>query len=332
MSRLYLSNLAVRPNLLPPGFTTHDVLRCSVFELRDIKGRTDSIVPDRLPNEKQQEWRDSLFWGDSPPPPVTPGWAEHLASGLPEAVRNLEERPTLEAALECLILARQLYHKRPDGPARTAAAEWDRRICVVLARDEFRHTPDMIDQRLESILGRRLTGPPRPDASPVEPPVRSAAAAVSLRQPVLFPVAADAKTDAPHEPPSADDRDTLPQSVAVDARTESAPEPPAVLSSPVIGEVPPLAGPTPLAAGSPPPLPRAGVEPPKATPAAVTPGKPVDARPTPGGPPRPTTTLMVRDPDLKRLVQRWATLPDHVKKCVMMLLDAAEATQNATSE
>jgi hypothetical protein len=49
-------------------------------------------------------------------------------------------------------------------------------------------------------------------------------------------------------------------------------------------------------------------------------------------PPRPTTTLTVRDPDLKRLVQRWATLPDHVKKCVMMLLDAAEATQNTTSE
>jgi hypothetical protein len=44
------------------------------------------------------------------------------------------------------------------------------------------------------------------------------------------------------------------------------------------------------------------------------------------------TTLTVRDPDLKRVVQSWATLPDHVKKCVIMLLDAAEATQNTTTE
>jgi len=38
--------------------------------------------------------------------------------------------------------------------------------------------------------------------------------------------------------------------------------------------------------------------------------------------------MTVRDPDLKRLVQRWSGLPEHVKKCVMMLIDAAEATQN----
>ncbi len=41
-------------------------------------------------------------------------------------------------------------------------------------------------------------------------------------------------------------------------------------------------------------------------------------------PPKPTKTFVVRDPDLKRLVQRWATLPDHVKKSVMKILDTAE--------
>jgi hypothetical protein len=41
--------------------------------------------------------------------------------------------------------------------------------------------------------------------------------------------------------------------------------------------------------------------------------------------PRPTTTLTVRDPDLKRVIREWASLPDHVQKCILMLIDAAAA-------
>jgi len=306
MSRLNLSNLHVRPNLLSAKHYQQEMMKCSVFELRDIKERNPNLF-DGMPLSKQEEWRESLFWGKRPPP-IDPAWAEKLASGLSEAVRDLEERPTLEAAFECLILARQLHHTRSDGSARTAAAEWDRRVCVVLALDEFRHTHDMIDQRLESVLGYPLTGPPRPEVTSVEPPVRPAVAAVRPRQPALFLVATDAKA-------------------------ESAPEPPAVLlSSPVKREIPPPIWLAPLAAESPPPPPRVEVAPHRATPATAPPEKLADSRLTPAIPPRATTTLTVRDSDLKRLVQRWATLPDHVKKCVMMLLDAAEATQNTSNE
>ncbi|MDB5308649.1 MAG: hypothetical protein JWO38_2851 [Gemmataceae bacterium] len=303
MSGLNLSNLHVRPNLLSAEHYQQEMMRCSVFELRNINERNPGLVPNPLPVVRQQEWRDSLFWGDSPPPPVAPAWAEHLAGGLSEAVRELEERPTLEAAFECLLLARQLYNTRPDGPARAAAAEWDRRVCVVLARDEFRHTPDMIDQRLESVLGHRLAGPPRPAVQPVEPPARPAVVAVRPRQPILFPATTEV------------------------VKAEAVPELPAVLPAPhLAAEVPPSSGLSPPPVEESPPTPtRAEIEP---LPAA--PMRPVEVRPTPGTPPRPTTTLTVRDPDLKRLVQRWSTLPDHVKKCVMMLLDAAEATQNTT--
>jgi hypothetical protein len=301
MSRLALSNLHVRPNLLSAEHYQQEMMRCSVFELRNINERNPGLVPNPLPTGRQQEWRDSLFWGDSPPPPVTPAWAEHLAGGLSEAVRDLEERPTLEAAFECLVLARLLYGTRPDGPAKEAAAEWDRRVCVVLARNEFRHTPDMIDQRVESILGYRLVAPPRPAVLPVVTQARPASTAGRPRQPVLFP--------------------TLNGSAA-----EPASESPAVVAASTTAEVStPVAEPAKPAPHEPPAIPtRSVVELPAATPPRPA-AAPTASTPTA----RPTTTLTVRDPDLKRLVQRWATLPDHVRKCVMMLIDAADATQQS---
>ena len=48
--------------------------------------------------------------------------------------------------------------------------------------------------------------------------------------------------------------------------------------------------------------------------------------PVPPAPPK--TRVMIRDKDLMRLVQRWSDLPDHVRKCVIMLLNAVDSSQN----
>lgn len=137
MSTLSLSNLLVRANLLSAPNYQQEMMRCSVFELRDINQRNPGLVPNPLPDQKQQEWRESLFWGDSLPAPVPKAWAERLVAGLADAVRQLEERPTLEVAFECLIIARELYNTRPDGPLKLAAADMDRRICIVLPETSF---------------------------------------------------------------------------------------------------------------------------------------------------------------------------------------------------
>lgn len=282
MSTLILSNLRVRPNLLPADDYQQDMMRCSVFELRDIRERNPNLLGlAQLPAEKQKEWRESLFWGDAPPPAVDPRWPEQLAAGMADAIRELEERPTLEAAFELLLIARELYHARAEGPARTIAAEWDRRVCEVLARDEFRHTPDMIDQRLESILGRQVARPCIPKAT------------LLTREPGPGP---------PDHP--------LPL-LAVPAPLEER----RLMSS---LEVPPVSATTSngTSAVTPLPTPLAG----RADATAVA------------TPPKPTKTLVVRDPDLKRLVQRWATLPDQVKKCVMKLLDDADAAGTLFAE
>lgn len=294
MSRHTLSNLRVRPNLLSENYQ-QEMLRCSVFELRNIYERNPNLSAPGLSPERQQEWRESLFWGDSPPPPVETSWAEHLAGRLSDAVRELEEWPTLEAAFECLLIARQLYWTRSDGPARKEAEDWDRRVCAVLARDEFRHTPDMIDQRLESILGHKLVGPPRPTVPFAEPVSRPAVVIVSPQPPVLTPAPTSIKVAAvPELPPVPEAQPGL-----------------SVLPPPLV----PLAPPT-----------RTAEIPP------TNPTNSAEVRSPPVAPPKPITTLTVPDPSLERLVQRWSTLPDHVKQCVMMMLDASDATQNTNIE
>src|SRR5262245_4020059 len=136
MSRLKLSNLNVRPNLLAAEHYQREMLRCSVFELRNINERNPGLVPNPLPAARRPVWRFSPFWGDSPPP-VAPPWAQHLAGGVAETVRELEERPTLEGCFACLVLPRLLYTTRRDGSEKAPAAGWDRRVCDLLARDEF---------------------------------------------------------------------------------------------------------------------------------------------------------------------------------------------------
>ena len=166
------------------------------------------------------------------------------------------ESPTEEAAFEALVLARLTYADSPDAPGRELAADWDRRVRGVLARPEFALTADIIEDRLASVLGRRLAGPPA-----VETPVT---------QP--RPTATPRKRPAP--------------------ATEPAPkhaEPPApVILGPAVELFAPL-----LPAASPPPDP---------APAEL----PVDL-------------------GLDRVTRAWATLPEHVRKCVLMLIDAAEA-------
>ena len=378
MNRLSLSNLHVRPNLLSESNCQKEMMRCSIFELRDIKTRTD-LVPDPLPAEKQQEWRESLFWGDSPPPPVPNTWAEHLAGSLADAVHELEERPTLEVAFECLVIAREVYNTRPNGPLRLAAAELNWRICVVLARDEFRHTPDMIDQRVESILGRRLLAPIRPVGVPTVPAISHVAVAERPRPPQPIPAKTDVQVAVvPEQPapasvpaavsmpvPPAPPKTTPPVMIRdKDLTVAERPRPPQPVSAKtdvqvaVVPEQPALASapaevPMAVSAAQPKTLPpmiqdkdltvAERPRPPQPIPAktdvqvGVVPEQPAPASvpaavsmPVPPAPPKTTPPVMIRDKDLMRLVRRWSTLPDHVKKCVIMLLDAADSPQNTT--
>lgn len=245
MNRLPLSNLQVRPHLLAEDYQ-QEMLHCTISELRDIERRNSGLV--HLSPARRKEVQAALFWGTAPPPPLDPRWAEPLAAGMADALSALEEQPTLEAAFECLVLARGFYHSRAAGPGRVAAAEWDRRVCVVLARDEFRYTREMTDQRLDSILGRATANPTPP--APPSPP----------------------KPPAPPRPPAVMKPKLVPASSVFAVPPPSKPEAP----------------------------------PPAAVPAA------------------PRAPFVVKDPDLKRLVHAWDGLPDHVKKCVVLLLDAAE--------
>ena len=133
-------------------------------------------------------------------------------------------------------------------------------MCAVLARREFRFTPDMIDQRAEAILG------------------------------FAVPRAAARTKPAPAPAPE-----------------PAAPEPtPAPVSEPAAAE--PLAAPVPP---PPAPNPEAAIAPP----------------PAPDVSPAPAKSRTITDPDLIRVCRRWPTLPDSVKTCILMLIDAADATR-----
>lgn len=148
MNPLLLSNLQVRSNLLDPETFHADFRSLSIFELRDVDRRLPNLaLKESLSLEQSQEWRQSLFWGDQPPP-QNPLWTNAFAPVFEALVVELERRPTRESAFELLAVLRW----NPDADPR--AAEWDRRVVEVLARDEFKMIPGMIDSLIASILGR----------------------------------------------------------------------------------------------------------------------------------------------------------------------------------
>ena len=149
MNPLPTSNLQVRSNLLGPETFHADFRSLSIFELRDVDRRLPNLaLKESLTPEQAWEWRQSLFWGDYPLPPLNPLWTNALSPVFEALVAELERRPTRESAFELLAVLRW----NPDADPR--AAEWDRRVVAVLARDEFKMIPGMIDSLIASILGR----------------------------------------------------------------------------------------------------------------------------------------------------------------------------------
>jgi hypothetical protein len=47
---------------------------------------------------------------------------------------------------------------------------------------------------------------------------------------------------------------------------------------------------------------------------------------------KPRSPRTITDPDLIRVARRWDRLPDHVKQCILMLVDAAQTTAEAAKE
>lgn len=157
-----LSNLLMRSNLLSERYQdrSHDRLReldrISVFEIRDVKRRNPNLIDsERFTEAQKQQWRDSLFWGQSvvtieDDDRVTV-WLEPLTAVAQRAVETLERRPNMEEAFELLYLCEELRQVVPAHEAQ--ASEWSQRIRRVLERHEFRLTPKMIQERLNTIMG-----------------------------------------------------------------------------------------------------------------------------------------------------------------------------------
>jgi hypothetical protein len=173
MSRFSLSNLHLRSNLLSLDYQ-QELHRVTVFEVKDTWRRCPLIKdPDRLTPEQRREWTEHLFWGDRSVSLAdgdrARAWLEMLAEAIPAAVEELEAQPDLEQAFEILVVTEQLRETEMDSHYRSQAARWGDRVYAVLARDEFRLSRDLADQRLAELLGR--PAPPKRAR-----PARSAAA------------------------------------------------------------------------------------------------------------------------------------------------------------
>lgn len=156
MQSLGLSNIQLRSNLLSVDYQ-QEMSRITAFEIENIWDRNPSLRnPHALDEKQQKQLRDSLFWGDRR---VTlddddrrRAWGESLAERVEPTLECLESRPTLENAYELLVVTGQLCRADLNSIYRDKAIEWHQRVRAVLARDEFRLTPEMIDQRLSQFL------------------------------------------------------------------------------------------------------------------------------------------------------------------------------------
>jgi hypothetical protein len=153
-----LSNLQIQSNLLSTNYQ-QELSRITVFEARDIERRNPNLnVGARLSSAQSQAWQESLFWGDHQVSLDQNGrsqWFEPLADQVPQAISSFEERPTSEDGFALLVVISQLA--RSSGyPNQRAAVEWERRVRLVLVRDEFKLNNNMIDQRLSQLVGFQI--------------------------------------------------------------------------------------------------------------------------------------------------------------------------------
>ncbi len=246
-----LSNLSIRSTLMVERTYQEYVQWLSLQERLDIKRRNELL---EVPTSRKEKV-EALLWGDPPHPVLKIYWMWCFQAELPTKVQALQAAPTEEAAFECLAIARNLYAQVQSVSQRHTAEALEVRIFEVLQRAEFRLTKELIEERLERILGQRIPGPFLEEKPVVPNPPKS---------PLIVP---------PPAPPP--------------VLIVPPPAPPPVVAERTLTPVPP--------------------------PPVISPYK-------------PSTILKVTDPDLKRLVQRWESLPDHVKKCIVLLIDAAEAT------
>lgn len=306
MSVLPLSNLRLRSNLLANDYQD-EMYRCSVFEIRDIWGRNQHLRdPGRLSRGQEKELERSLFWGRGEISLADGGrqtaWLRSLATRLDDAVHRLEEQPALEHAVEILIVARQLYRdvRAEDSQARRQVIDWDRRVCAVLARDEFRLTPQEIADRLENIVGEPLPMP--------EPALKAPA---SLPEPATATVPTSRREPIEARPPSL----TKPTVVGRGGHTFPASVLVTAPSSELMPPTSELAAPQAIA-----------------MPAHVVTASAERSRrvgPQPGASAARIPPAAEADRDLARLARRWPTLPEATKKCILMLVEAADLTQRS---
>jgi len=164
MFRLGLSNLQLRSNLLPEDYQGEykhrlgtKVMHCiTVYEIKDIKRRCPLLILEFTP-EQQKEWISGLFDGDTSVSMAecdrARAWLEQLAENMEEALASLEDRADAERAFEVLCGAESLADPRLDSTYAAKAAVWAQRARAILERPEFRLTPQMIDDRLNEVLG-----------------------------------------------------------------------------------------------------------------------------------------------------------------------------------
>lgn len=274
-----LSNLRVLPNLLTKDGYQEEIYTCTLDEMLDFSRREPNLFSrERLSGANRYEF----IARNGPNLRIIPRletdgratrWVEAARGGLAIAVTALEERADLEEGFELLVLAREAHYATEDARLRADAAAWDRCVYAVLLRPEFRLTPELIEQRLEGILGRSLANP-----NPLEPV--QALAPTNETRGTAAP-AAPRPQPAESAPPQPVPELTVPAAEAPD----TPPDPPTLLV--------PATVPTPEVVGRPPELP--GSE----------------------------ATAVVND-GLATVVARWAVLPDHVKSCILMLIDAAD--------
>jgi hypothetical protein len=274
-----LSNLRVLPNLLTSDEYQDAIYSCTLDEILDLRRRMPTVFSrERLSREHRYEFVARGGPNLRPIPRLDADgratrWVEAARLGLAAAVAALEERADLEDGFELLLLAREACYATEDGLLRAEAAAWDRRVCAVLLRPEFRLTPDMVEERLEGILGRPLANPNRPR--------------------VPEPAAEERRTPAPAAPP------------------ETHAQPPSAQPEPEILVAPESFG----AVAEPPAVVAVPAPAPEVVALAPEHAEPKVAPPA--------------DDALATVVARWAGLPDHVKSCILMLIDAADRLRPA---
>lgn len=301
MTRLALSNVQLRSNLRSEDYQQEMGL-LTVFEVKDIWRRNPMLrAPDALTPRQKEEWKDHLFWGERvvslEDDDRGRAWLEALAESVEPALEAIEERPTYEEAFELLVVTEQLKAEALGSWYGPRAADWSRRTRAVLARDEFRLTPAIIDQRLAEILGLSvLPGPAEVSLVPSLPPesLPTVPAPGAGRLPAEVAKALSSSSVAEVDPP-------LP--VTASPLRQEAEGPPS-------SATPPPAPPINRLTEAKPPRDKA------AAPAAD--GGTVAAVAV------ATPSTLPTDPHLERLIRAWPTLPEHVKASMILLLKAVE--------